>query len=352
MAEIKRGKPEAIFQLFTTVAPSFFTGSGLFIERYEAVVTDIGLVQNSPLHEELDQTVTAVSRFLEMATLGDVVARLKSFAPDVVVSDISPLGIVAAKEAGIRSVQVENFTWDWIYEGYRDRHNGFNPLIEKLRTIFHLADIRIQCEPVTDRASAGPASGLYLVPPIARALKAGWSLPSPLTAGERYVLVSLGGIKSELPFLERLADYPNTTFVIAGEQTKRMGNVVSFASDDERFYHPNLVAAATTVVSKAGYSTVAEVYHSGVPFIVVERPAFRESEPLIQFISELNPTLPISQGEFDSGAWLRLLDDPRLTTISQPSRLLAPSRINGAVSAARIILANAERSANSLTEES
>jgi hypothetical protein len=351
MAEIKRQKPEALFQLFTTVAPSFFTGSGLFVERYEAVVTDIGLVQNSPLHEELDQTVTTVSRFLEMANIGDVVARLQSFSPDVVVSDISPLGIVAAKEAGIRSVLVENFTWDWIYEGYRHRHNGFDPLIEKLRTILDLADTRIQCEPVTDRATVGPASKLHLVPPIARMLQAGWSLPFPLTAGERYVLVSLGGIKSELPFLERLSGYPNTTFVIAGEQTKRIGNVVSFASGDERFYHPNLVAAATIVVSKAGYSTVAEVYHSGVPFIVVERPAFRESEPLIQFISDHNPTLPIAQGEFDSGAWLRLLEDPRLKTVS-PSRLVAPIRENGAVRVARIILANTERSTDSWTEAS
>jgi len=36
----------------------------------------------------------------------------------LVTSDISPLEIAAAKRAGIGSILVENFTWDWRYEAY------------------------------------------------------------------------------------------------------------------------------------------------------------------------------------------------------------------------------------------
>ena len=34
------------------------------------------------------------------------------------VGDIPPLAIAAAHAAGIPSIAIGNFTWDWIYEGY------------------------------------------------------------------------------------------------------------------------------------------------------------------------------------------------------------------------------------------
>src|SRR2546430_2106058 len=39
-------------------------------------------------------------------------------APALVIADVPPLGISAAHAAGIPSVIVSNFTWDWIYAYY------------------------------------------------------------------------------------------------------------------------------------------------------------------------------------------------------------------------------------------
>ena len=38
--------------------------------------------------------------------------------PSMTVSDLPPLGIAAAKAAGLPAIALGNFTWDWIYEHY------------------------------------------------------------------------------------------------------------------------------------------------------------------------------------------------------------------------------------------
>ena len=43
---------------------------------------------------------------------------LATHAARFVVSDAPPLGCAAAAAAGVPSVVITNFTWDWIYEGY------------------------------------------------------------------------------------------------------------------------------------------------------------------------------------------------------------------------------------------
>jgi len=51
----------------------------------------------------------------------------------LVVSDISPMGLLVAETAEIPSILIENFTWDWIYQGYPTYQQEFSALIEELQ---------------------------------------------------------------------------------------------------------------------------------------------------------------------------------------------------------------------------
>ena len=55
------------------------------------------------------------------------------------------------------------------------------------------------------------------------------------------------------------------------------------------YYHPDLIRAADVVVGKAGYSTLAEVYHAGTPFGCVGRSGFRETDILEAFMAAHMP---------------------------------------------------------------
>ncbi|MFC1812580.1 hypothetical protein ACFL03_07800, partial [Thermodesulfobacteriota bacterium] len=67
------------------------------------------------------------------------------------------------------------------------------------------------------------------------------------------------------------------------------------------FFHPDLIRASDAVIGKVGYSTLAEVYHAGVPFGYIPHAGFRESALLEAFISDHMQGFPISEEELQNG---------------------------------------------------
>ena len=124
------------------------------------------------------------------------------------------------------------------------------------------------------------------------------------------ILVSMGGTPEEYNFFNALQKIKDCDFVLPGVGTHalREGNTITLPHHSE-FYHPDLVAAATCMIGKVGYSTIAEAYHSGIPFGYVSRPTFRESPPLAAFISETMPSLPIPPETFRSGEWIHAIPE-------------------------------------------
>lgn len=325
MAAIAKIDSDASFQIVTTVPQFVFQTSGLHRFQYEPIECDVGLVQRTPTEEDLEATVSRLDNFLRFLQLERTISAVTQFCPDFIVCDISALGLVVGKKTGIPTVLVENFTWDWIYEGYLAREPRLADAIDTFRTLYATPDFRIQLQPV-----CSPRTGAHQVAPISRALRAGWSRPALIAAHERYILISMGGVAGTYPFLEQLAQHQNYVFVVAGDKTERTGNVVRFANADDSFYHPNLVADAELVISKAGASTVSEVYWAGVPFVAITRPQFRESAVICDFISSFNPTLSLSQEQFYAGDWLGSLAD-----IMKPA--VPRIGVNGAEQAASIL---------------
>ena len=78
------------------------------------------------------------------ATFDERVAREAALLRDhnvaFVVADAPPLGCAAAAAAGIPSVVVSNFTWDWIYEEYRDELSAAPHLFPLIKQAYGQAD--------------------------------------------------------------------------------------------------------------------------------------------------------------------------------------------------------------------
>ncbi len=137
-------------ELFTTVPEWFFAASLRVPFGYHAVRTDVGLAQRDALDEDLDATVRELDAFLPWpsALIDGLAAIVRERGCEAVLCDVAPLGIAVARAAGVRTVLVENFTWDWIYEGYGDRAPGLSPHAAELSRWFATADLRVQTEPV------------------------------------------------------------------------------------------------------------------------------------------------------------------------------------------------------------
>jgi hypothetical protein len=307
------------FNIFTTIPRWFFQDSLSDKFDYFTLLTDIGLVQKTPFHEDLDETIYQLDHFLpfhtEMKT--EFAKKLTKDRCSLVLCDISPLGIAIAKQAGIPSVLIENFTWDWIYEEYNEAAPRLTEHIRYLRAVFNAADFHIQTEPVCARKPVNltvmPVSRKFRTPRnnIRKQLN--------LSPDSKMVLITTGGIKERIGFLDKLKQLQNIYFVIpgGGETFRRVRNVILLPHHSD-FFHPDLVNASDAVVGKAGYSTIAEVYHANVPFGYVSRPDFRESHKLEAFIQKEMTGFPIESSEFQSGGWLIKVEE--LLSLTPPEK--------------------------------
>jgi len=332
MEAFHREVPGTHFEIYTLVPRRFFEESlrGPFI--YRRFLTDIGLAQKSPLEPDLSETVRRLDRLfpLDADRLKGLADSIRRRGCELVLCDIAPMGIEVARAAGLPSILLENFTWDWIYEAYDTE--GLQRHARYLAELFEKADHRIQAEPICRFQP-----GAHQVPPVSRRprfpagdVRDALDVPQ----GMPLVLVTQGGVHGDFGFLDRLARKKGVRFLIPGgskNAVTRKGSLILLPRHSGH-YHPDLVRAADAVVGKAGYSTLAEVYRAGVPFGYILPGGFRESNVLSDFIRDRMPGMPITEKRFHTAAWLD--DLPDLLALPRGD----PPVLDGAREASRVLL--------------
>jgi UDP-N-acetylglucosamine:LPS N-acetylglucosamine transferase len=320
------------FEIFTLTPQWFFENSTSISYNYHAVLTDIGLVQKTPLKEDLKATIKKLSEYLPFSQ--KVITRLadsvKKAGCMAVVCDISPLGIAVARKAGIPSILVENFTWDWIYKGYLTVDQSLSAYIEYLKRFFQSSDVHIQAHPI-----CRPYDHTLKTNPISRRFRSNVASTRKalgIPKESKVVLITMGGIPSRHTFVAKLKSYTEAHFIMMQDVpcTQKHQNVI-ILPHHSRFYHPDLVQASDGVIGKLGYSTLAEIYHAGTPFGYIRRSGFRESDVFADFVIQNMQAIEITSAEFDEAKWLLKLGD--LLTLPRVSC----DRQNGAGQAAGII---------------
>jgi hypothetical protein len=310
MAAIHELNPSIRFEIFTTIPQWFFQQSIHGTFTYHSLLTDIGVVQETPLSEDLPETLRKLDNFLpydqsQIKSLSKEINRLKC---RLIICDISPMGIAVAQKASIPSVLVENFTWDWVYENYVSTDFPACKFIDYLREIYSYVDYHIQTEPVCCYQDAD----LCTVPisrkvrATSRQIRQKLNIPD----GVKVVLITMGGVPEIYMFLERLTHQSDIYFIIPGSsQTMHLVDNLALLPRHSDFFHPDLINACDAVVGKLGYSTLAEIYHAGVPYGYIPRSIFKESDILEAFVKNQMNGCAISKSQFQEGSWVSFLPE-------------------------------------------
>ncbi|HHL33080.1 MAG TPA: hypothetical protein ENJ30_01805 [Desulfobulbaceae bacterium] len=317
--------------LCTTVPRWFFADSLSMPFSYHPSATDIGLVQKNSLVEDLPATLQALDGLYPLSEKR--IERAAEIFKDCgcILCDIAPLGIAAARRLGVPSVLIENFTWDWIYEGYLDQEKGFLPYIEYLQLLYRQADYHLQTIPICHRSP-----GAVPIAPVSRVRKMDRAEIRRLLAIDEQagvVLMTMGGIGGDAydtSLLQRAGEY---VFLFAGQEKSlpASGNI-RFLPRECGIFHPDLIGASDLVVGKVGYSTLAEVYAAGVPWAYISRKSFPESRVLVDFIRQNHMGAEVSADDVHNGSWLDQLPD--LVNMQSNNK----ERENGADGAADFII--------------
>ncbi|GAP06522.1 UDP-N-acetylglucosamine:LPS N-acetylglucosamine transferase [Anaerolinea thermolimosa] len=320
------------FDIFTTIPEWFFHESGIVSFTYHKIVTDIGLIQHNAFEEDLEETSKALHRFIPFSRdlVSGLAEHLQQLGTRLVLCDIAPLGLSIAAQAKIPSVLIENFTWDWIYNGYTVNDQQWPQMIHYLHEQFQKATCHIQTRPV-----CLPVSCDLETEPVSRPTRSPSSIRPRLgiSPEEKMILITLGGIEGQMDhFLPpHFPDHWILVFPGAARNCQRDGNILRLPHH-HGFFHPDLVSAADVVIGKLGYSTLAECYHTGTPFAFIPRDHFPESVPLTNFVLERMHGIRIDPANFIHGHWI----DQLATLVNSPT--IKRSAPNGADQIADFIL--------------
>jgi hypothetical protein len=314
MEALRAIAPSMHFDIMTTVPDWFFASCNSFAFTYHRLLTDIGLIQKTPFQADLAATVQQLNAFLPFdgPQIKTLAQQLRQRNCELVVCDIAPLGIRVAQKANLPSVLIENFTWNWLYQGYR--HKGLNEFNRYLQAIFADATYHIQTQPVCE-----PGATDLTAAPVSRKMKTTASdirKKLGLPKNSKVIMITAGGAPKNYGFIDKLRREKDIHFILPGAtDTEAIGDNLVLLPENSAYFHPDLINAADAVVGKAGYSTIAEIYQAGVPFGYVARSENREMTPLVDFVENHMCGLPIKESDFQDGTFTnsltKLLQMPR-----------------------------------------
>ena len=305
---------------------------------------DTGVVQIDSLRLDEALTVERADAFYRSLDVraSDEAALLAEHDARLLVSDAPPLGCAAAAVAGIPSVVVTNFTWDWIYEGYRDHLAGAPDLLPTIRDAYRCAEAAWR---LPMHGGFATFDSIIDVPFVARHANRprnevrralGLPLDRPL------VLSSFGGYGVsglDLTRLDCLAEYGVVVTHSGGDQSLEplptgvwpIGEATLY---DSGFRYEDLVAACDIVATKPGYGIIAECVANGVALLYTSRGNFVEYEALVACIPRYLRHSFIDHRVLFAGRWRSTLD----RILAAPPPLERPPT-NGADVVAEMILA-------------
>lgn len=318
-----------------TAAPEFvFTADiqspNLHIRK---VLLDCGAVQADALTVD---RLASLEKYLETAViprasiLAAEVEWLKSVKADLVISDVVPVACRAAADAGIRSVCVTNFSWDFIYAEYvmaTGKH---------LRSIvWQIAEDYSHCEFLLRLPGYCPMPAfrdVIDVPLVVRRLhKSRAEVRKELGFDEdmKLVIFNFGGQPAGWSLKKEWLP-PKWLCLVCGASDKQElpPNFIKLAKDA---YTPDLIAASDCMLGKIGYGTFSEALAYKLPFVFVRRDYFNEEPFLRNMLEYYQGGVEMIKRDFLTGHWQPYLE--RALTISP----CYDGGVNGGEVAARIL---------------
>ena len=309
-----------------TSAPAFlFEGLDVAVRP---LACDVGLVQRGPLAIDEEATAAACAAFQERwdDLAGEEVRWLRDSGARLVLGDIPPLAFAAAHQAGIPSVALGNFSWDWIYRETARGREGMITAADAAARAYGTAGLLLELPFAGDLRAFPERERIPMVARRASVPRAGARRALGLPEGRPAVLFSFGGFGfgaarpddglARLRARFHLLDEPD----VARERLRVLG-----------LTYRDVVEAVDVVVTKPGYGIVTDAIAAGARLVYTERGDFPEYPVMVEEMPRYLPVAYVSGEDLRAGRLEPALDD----VLSRP--LPQRPRTDGAsVAAARV----------------
>ena len=317
---------------------------------FSTLETDTGVVQSDALTLDEADTIRRASAFhSDLVTRSASETRiLRELGAGLIVGDIPPLAFSVGAAAGIPSIGLGNFTWDWVYADY-PRVRLAPSLLPAIRGAYAKASMALRLPMSAGFESFSNVKDIPFIARHATKTREEVAKALKLPTEKPWVLMSFGGYgvpSLDTDVLAKLKKYIvlNTLSQPVGRARKesptidRKGNYV--AINEEAMYdagvrYEDLVGAAVAVVTKPGYGIISEAIANDTAVLYTSRGHFPEYEVLVEEMPKYLKSAFISHDDLFSGKWDSPID--KLLAQSRPKNAKKPDT-NGAEVAADMLL--------------
>jgi hypothetical protein len=290
-----------------TIAPPF---------NVDAEPSDIGVVQLDSLRLDARATIEQAREFYRAIDerAEKEAAKLRAHRAALVISDAPPLASAAAAAAGVPSIVVSNFTWDWIYQEYREYLPGAPQLIPAIQEAYRQACAAWR---LPMHGGFDTFQTVIDVPFVARhaqreRVETRTRLGLP-TLKRRLALSSFGGYGVSALDLSSLDCLDAWDVVVTGRSAPGpLPRGVHFINEEHIYAsglrYEDLVHAVDAVVTKPGYGIISECIANDTPIVYTSRGRFPEYDVLVRELPRYLRNAYIDQHRLRAGRWRAALD--------------------------------------------
>ncbi|MFH1141736.1 MAG: hypothetical protein V1724_08790, partial [Chloroflexota bacterium] len=260
---------------------------------------DVGLILY-PGCFQVDATATrgAVERWVERWSVWMEEERRfwRERPPSVIVSDVAPQPLLLAQELGVPGVLVSNFTWHEMYEPLMEGHMALGAL----RNAYCTASLGVALPMCGSLLSTVQRQVGWLVRRMGRSRDA---VRQTLGVGQDEPLVYVGFGRAVQQMEQKVLAGRKLPFrVLVPEGIIGMPSAINLpASDTES---QDYIGACDLVVSKAGFSTIAEAVAENVPMLLLRRDEVPEDRRSLAYIEGQSFGKGTSGADFQDGTWV------------------------------------------------
>jgi len=307
---------------------------------FSTLETDTGVVQIDSLTlDEADSIRRASSFHSDLVTRAASETRvLRELGAGIIVGDIPPLAFAVGGAAGIPSIGLGNFTWDWIYADY-PRVRLAPSLLPAIRTAYAKASMALRLPMHGGFESFSNVKDIPLIARHATQTREQVCKTLKVPADKPIVLASFGGYG--LPGLEKYTVITTANLPLGRTRkempaSERKGSFISVNEEamyDAGVRYEDLVGAAEAVVTKPGYGIISECIANDTAILYTQRGHFPEYEVLVSEMPKYMRNAFIGHDDLFAGKWESHIDK----LLAQPKIKKKPET-NGADVAAEILL--------------
>jgi len=244
-------------------------------------------------HADWDRTVAAEA--------DDLRAR----GVDALLANAAYLPLAGAAQASIPCAGMCSLNWADLFKHYFAAQPWAPAIHAQMLAAYNAAGGFLRVTPGMPMADFANRREIGPIARIGRRDRAGVAAGFGIEAGERWVLVAMGGMEFRLP-VERWPQLPGVAWLVPAAWQAQRADVRAFDSFGTHF--TDLLANVDAVITKPGYGTFAEAACNGVPVLYVERDDWPEERYLADWLVQHGRAGTVTRAQLMSGDVLAALE--------------------------------------------